>query len=252
MEIHMHNPRPWRHKIPLLLAILAAAPALAQTSPAPTASASNSTAPPPASAPSADDSTPVAAAKTLLTALHEGNAAAARDALIIPEDHKAAIDAFLDATAAAARLQRAASARFHSAADALFTTPTPADLAATLQRVASGKLTVTGDTATLIVAVDAAAPPTIQTLVLKKIDAAWKIDGPAFFNLTSEPADKNSERAALARKLAAAADAVAVDIAAGKFFSAADAYQEYWSLCLQTTTAPATAATAAATAPAKP
>ena len=89
-----------------------------------------------------------------------------------------------------------------------------------------------------------------QTLVLKKTEAGWKVDGGSFFNLPGEPADRIASRVALARKLTVVADAVAKDIAAGKFFSVGDAYQEYWSRSLQAAAAATSASsTATATAP---
>jgi hypothetical protein len=246
MKTHMHHHQPWRWTAPLLLAAVFAGGA----APGP------ETATAPTSAVSSDLSTPVAAATTLITALHDGRFSAARDALNIPADQKPAVDAFLDAMAATFRLQQAASARFLSAADALFKPPTPADLAARLKRIADGQLTVNGDTAALILAPDTAASsasqpatqPVAQALEFTKVDTSWKVDAPSFFNLTAEPADTIANRAALARKIASVADSVAADIAAGKFFSAADAYQEYWSRCLQAA-APATTASSTAPAP---
>jgi hypothetical protein len=250
MEIHMHHLCLSRRMMALLLGGLLAAGAASATATAPAPPSAATT--PAAPAVKADFSSPVAAVTTLVTALHEGDFATARAALIIPDEHKSAIDAFLDTMAATARLQQAASAKYLSAADAHFPPPSPESLAARLKRVAAGELTVNGDTATLIVATGAATPtttqPAIQTLRLAKIGAAWNVDGASFFSLTAEPADKTAARAARARNLAAIADAVAADISAGKFFSAADAYQEYWSRCLQAVTLSATAASAPVTA----
>jgi hypothetical protein len=253
--------RPWRWATPFLVVALFGAGTAPDNVPGPSPRAPAITLSAPATAPelSSGYSTPSAAVTDLVTALHEGNFAAARDALIIPTDQKPALDALLDAMAATARLQKAASARFLSA-DIHFKPPTAADLADKLQRVAAARQTVNGDSATLDVPSETAtlpaanlsgAQPAAQTLELKKIGVAWKGAGPSFFSLTGEPADRIATRVALARKLAAVADDMAGEIAAGKYFSEADAYQEYWTRCLRATaTAPSNSAPATASAPA--
>jgi hypothetical protein len=229
--------------MPLLFGAVFAAGAAPATTSTPPAGAS----PAAATENNADRSSPVAAARTLLTALQEGDIAAARDTLVISADQKPAIDAFLDVMAATARLQHAASAKYLSAADGLFKPSSPADSDAALKRVDAGELTVNSDSATLRVAADTptspGTQPTMQTLELRKIGPAWKVDGPSFFGLTAENAGKTAARAALARKLADVADAVAAEITAGKFFSADGAYHEYWTRCLRVAAATAAATT---------
>jgi hypothetical protein len=240
----------WSWTIPLVIAGVCAA---AGPGPAPsTATAPAPLAAPPASSPAsapapvtADYSTPAAAAKTLLTAINKGNFAVVYDALTIPASHKTEIETLLAAMEASSRLQQAATTRFLTAGTTAFGTPTPETLAAQLQAVAAGPLTLTGDAATLLVAADTASNLPGGTVEFKKIGGDWKIDGAAFFKLATEPADKTAARVELARQLTTLTDTMTQEIAAGKFFSATDAFQEYWTRYL-TLTHPASTATSSA------
>ena len=253
----------WSWAIPLVLAGviagagLGAAPSMT-TAPAsaPGAAAASAGATSPASMAAVwtpDYSSPAAAAKTLLIAIHKGDFAAVRQALTIPDPQKENIGTLLDAMEASAELQAAATDRFQEAGSAAFGAPTEAALAAQLKAVDAGELTLKGDAATLVMAADAAAKLPGGTVEFKKMGSDWKIDGAAFFKLTAEPADKTAARVELASRLTIITQTITQQIGAGKFFSANDAYQEYWMDYLDLTRPAATAtAPAPATTPAKP
>jgi hypothetical protein len=247
----------WYWAIPFVLAgVCAAADPGAAPSPAtaplppPPPLATPATSPAAAPAVTADYSTPAAAAKTLLTAINKGNFAAVRDALTIPAIHKTEIETLLGAMDASARLQQAATAQFLSAGTTAFGAPTAALLDAQLKAVDAGELTLKGDAATLVIPANESANLPGGTVEFKKIGSDWKIDGAAFFKLAPEPAGKTTARMELARQLTTLTNKMAAEITAGKFFSATDAYQEYWTRYLELTHPPATATSPAATTPA--
>jgi len=261
MEASMAGRWRWSWAIPLMMAGVCAGAGPGAAPPAatvPGSGTSTAAASSPASLPVtfvADYSTPAAAAKTLLTAINRGNFTAMRDALTIPDEHKEDIDTLLDAMESSARLQEAAEARFLEAGKAAFGAPSDAALAAQLKSVDAGEVTINGNSATLAVAADAAAKLPGGTVEFRKIGKDWKIDGAAFFKLATEPADKTAARVALARRLTVLTGTIIQEMDAGKFFSATDAYQEYWMDYLDLTRPPATAtasAPATATSPAQP
>ncbi len=255
--------RRWLWALPLVLGAFAASPASAAppaTNPTPrattTRAATTALAPAatkPAPAP-ADYSTPAATAKTLLTAINHADFATVRQSLDIPAAHAANVETLVGTMEASAQLQQAASAQFLAAGEKAFGTPTPALLAAQLKGISAAAITITGNAATLAIPADTATQIPGGIVELKKIGAEWKIDGAAFFKLTTEPAAKTAERVALSQKLTAITDAMTREVAAGKFFSATDAYQEYWTRCREATlpampaTAPSTTTTTSAPA----
>lgn len=243
--------------LPLLALIAAGAHAAAPATSTP-ATAAASTAPSATSTASAapvvplvkpDLSSPAATAKTLLTALNKADFTTVHLCLDIPPVNAADIDVLLGTMQATAAVQQAAAARFLNAGEKAFGNPTPAQLEAQLKAVAKAEVTLTGTTATLTLLADPANAIPGGTVQLKQSASDWKIDGPAFFKLGAEPADKTAARVALARQITAISHDMAKEISDGKFFSAADAYQEYWSRC-KLAAAPATKPAATASMPA--
>ena len=111
-EVFMSGNWRWCWAMPLVLAGVCAGanPGAASSQATASVPITTTAASSPASAPvvTADYSTPVAAAKTLLTAINVGNFAAVRDALAITGSHTKEIDTLLGAMEASARLQQAA------------------------------------------------------------------------------------------------------------------------------------------------
>jgi hypothetical protein len=190
----------------------------------------------------ADYSNPGAALRTFLTAAQQGDVATARAAMVIPPERKAEVDVFIDAMAATARLQAAARAKFGATGAARFGMPTAAELAEQLKRVEGGTPKVQGDTASLEVPRNSATGQASQTVQLKRVGTAWKVDGATYFHLTEDAGEQIADRVALTRRIAGIADEVAKDIEAGKYYSSTIAYQNYWSRCIQATKTPAESA----------
>jgi hypothetical protein len=201
----------------------------------------------------ADYSSPVAALKTFLTAAQQGDFATVRQAMVIPPQRKADIDVFIDAMAASARLQKAAQAFFGPSGATQFGMPSAAQFSRQLKRVDDSQPKVDGDTATLEVPADPTSGQQSQTVQLQKVGDAWKVDALAYFRLTENSPESIAERVALTRRISAIADDVAKNITAGKYYSSAIAYQDYWNRSMQATKAPAenSATTSAPASPAK-
>ncbi len=207
-------------------ALVVAGTAMA-SAPASTAAKAAATTVASAPAPAADYSTPAAATKSYLRALYAGNSAAVYEALIVPNERKADLDAILSLTVSMHWLQEAAADRFKGDGDKLFygDPKTRVTLAAQLKAVDDDQVDVSGDTATLTLPA-ADASQEAQKISLKKIGAAWKLDAVTLYSLDS---DKTAARVALSKKLAAVTDATLKDLTAGKFGSATEASQEYWT-----------------------
>jgi copper chaperone CopZ len=181
----------------------------------------------------------VAALKTLITAVQQGDFATMRQAMVIPPERKADIDTFIDAMAASARLQKAAQDNFGPVGAAQFGLPSAAQFARQIKRVDDSLPKIDGDAATLEVSADPTSGQQDQTVQLKKVGDAWKVDAAAYFHLTGGSPETIAERVALTRQITTIADVVAKNITAGKYYSAAIAYQDYWNRSMQATKAPA-------------
>jgi hypothetical protein len=225
-------------------AAMASAPASGPAGTASGAAAATTTAA--TSMPAADYSTPTATVKSYLRAVNAGDNAGIHAALQVSDEHKADLDALLSLTISQHWLQEAAATHFKNGGDKVFygDPKTRVTLADQLKVVDDATLDTAGDSATLnLPASDVSKEP--QKIALKKIGGEWKIDAVSLYSLDS---DKTPARVALAKKLAAVTDATLKDLAAGKFGSSNEAYQEYWTRMKEASQAlaPATSATAAA------
>jgi hypothetical protein len=236
------------HRLPVLASLflaLATSVAAAQTATAPT---------PPATAPAAATagpvvsfSTPLDAAKAYVRASFGQDAAAMREALLVPPARASGVDARLAVLEATRKLQAAAIEQFKSAGAAAFASAGPS-LDEQLKTLDAAKLEEKGDTATLTLPQPGGESATElpKTIVLKKADGQWKIDATSFFDLDAPP-EKVAARTELARKVTVAAQEVTKDLQDKKFRSAVDAYQEFWVRCQPATTTTTATAVAPAT-----
>jgi len=210
-----------------LLLALAATPLFAKDvitpAPAPAPAAK------PESAAPADYSTPKAAAKSFLDAVRRADTPAMKAAVFTPSDQLDAVDTFLTVLAAGTDLQKAATTQFGADGTKSFGSVSSTALQSRLAAIDAAEAHVTGDTATIMLPADPATQQSAGTILLKKIGTAWKLDGPALFGLTPANAAQNAARLDLAKKLLKIDEEVSRDITAGKYTSASDAYQDYWT-----------------------
>jgi hypothetical protein len=172
-------------------------------------------------------SSPTGTAETYLRALNSGNKSVALNAMAVPAGHEAEVDAFVSLTIAQHWLQDAAVTRFKNDGDKVFLgdPKSRVTLTAQLKALSEQKPDVSGGTATLLLP-PAESGKEPQKVLLKKVGEDWKLDAMSLYSLDSE---KTPIRAALARKLASITEMAAKDVTAGKFSSATEAYQEYWT-----------------------
>jgi hypothetical protein len=210
-------PKLTRRLLPVLL--LTAAPALWAAGPA----TQSTTAP--------DYSDPRKTVAAFLLALQSTDPAAIKSALVVAPDDAKITDTIINLSVAQSKLRTAAEAKFGDPATQYFGAVT-SQIDSRLKALQSAPLKITGDSAILSIPADETAQQSAGTIILKKIGTAWKLDATTLFNLAAVPPETTRQRIALATQLIAVTDGITADIAAGKFPSAGEAYQQFWNRSL--------------------
>ncbi|HVX83724.1 MAG TPA: hypothetical protein VH253_02820 [Phycisphaerae bacterium] len=244
-----------RRLLPLLLPV-----ALAAAAPSPPPGGAPATRRAPATAPAAaathaspaavtDLSTPQATVISFLTALAAGDEAGAKSAIVFTDPKSEGVaNLFLDILATTNKIQRRAKTKFGAGAAADTFGDPDAALAARVESVKKASPAITNNDAALSLPADEAQHQQASVIALKKIGAQWKIDATSLFNLDKQPPDNLARNVTLARKLLDINRAIAANIDSGKYASAAEAYQDWWTRSFAAAAPPA--ATQSSTAPA--
>jgi hypothetical protein len=170
------------------------------------------------------------AVEGFFAAVQAGDAAAVKGAVTSTADQEGAVQAYLDLMVASTQLQKAAVAKFGSGAESTFAAAGGARvMEGRIKAVQESTAKVLGDSVLLTVAADEAKKLPALTLVVKKADGAWKIDGGSLFNLSPENREQTKQRAALSVKLTKISRDMTTEINDGKYAAAVDAFQEFWS-----------------------
>ena len=152
-----------------------------------------------------------------------------KDAVVTPADQEDAVQTFLAILVSGANLQKTATAQFGSEGTKAFGSAPAAALEARL-KAHTAEIKTTGDSATLLLPADPANQQAAGAILVKKTGESWKSRRPrSLLGLSSVPAVQNAARLQLAKTLMTINDQVIRDIKAGKYLSAADAYQDYWT-----------------------
>jgi hypothetical protein len=163
-------------------------------------------------------------------AVQAGDEKGVKTAVVATPDQQDAVTAYLDLMIATMQLRKAAVAKFGTGAETVFAVSTGnAAIESRLQSVREATPKVAGDSVLLTIPGDEAKQVPTLTLVVKKADAGWKIDGGSLFNLSPENKQETRQRAALSVKLTAITRQMVQEINDGKYASATDAYQEFWT-----------------------
>src|SRR5579884_3313569 len=231
----------WRRRITTgilstILLLTASHAALGQTSPAPTSM----------SAPAAshiDDSDPRAALLSLLQTIQSGDRKSAENLIVFSPDQEAAVKTYLDLIFATRDMESAADSTFGQQSEQYFGSARQ-QLPARIDAVKNAPIKTVGDFALVALPADEQNNQHGGTVVVKKIDDHWKIDGATLFALNQSNPDQTNHALALAKKMIPITQDIAGQIRSHKFASAADAYQEFWNRPLaaarETGAAPAT------------
>jgi hypothetical protein len=203
--------------LPLLL--LTAAPALWAAGPATQ------------STPTPDYSDPRKTVAAFLMAVQSTDAAAIKNAIVVAPGDEKITDTIVGLWVAQAKLRIAAESKFGDAANQYFGTVS-SQIESRLKTLQTAPLKMMDDSAVLTIPADETAQQSAGTVVLKKVGAAWKLDATTLFNLAAVSKETTDRRVALAGKLIGVTDGVTADIAASKFPSAGEAYQEFWNRSL--------------------
>ncbi len=178
-----------------------------------------------------DYSDPRKTVAAFLGAVQSTDAQAIKNAIIVaPGDEKIA-ETLVGLWVAQAKLRSAAEHQFGDGATPYFGA-VASQIQSRLKALQTAPLKVMEDSAVLTIPADESAQQSSGTLVLKKIGNAWKLDATTLFNLSAVSKEKTDQRVALAAKLIGVTDGIAAEIAAGKFPSAGEAYQEFWNRSL--------------------
>jgi len=158
--------------------------------------------------------------ETFVAAWQAGDGKAMREAVVVPAGKEEEFGMVLGAVASVSRLQKAAVAKFGTAATEYFADASE-QFAVRMKAInKDGAIKVTGESAVLTIEADAATKTKGGTLVLVKKDGVWKIDAGSLFEITPELVGAS-------KLLTGVADGVAKEIKDGKFAVAMDAYQAF-------------------------
>jgi hypothetical protein len=188
----------------------------------------------PAAASVKDFSTPKAAVKSFLQASYNQldlsqpqDDAAVANTLLIPDAQKSAVTAILDSTSAQAKLERASADLFGATATLKALHDGGRDvLTARLKSIDSAKATVSGDNATLQIPEDTTNRAAAGTVLLRRVNGAWKIDAASLFSLTRRTPEQLTAQTDLLRKITRITNDITADVRAKKFSSPSDIYAE--------------------------
>jgi hypothetical protein len=168
--------------------------------------------------------------ENFLGSVQAGDEKGVKGAVVATADQQEAVQAYLDLMIATMQLRKAAVTKFGTGAETVFAVSTGnAAIESRLKAVREATPKVMGDSVLLSIAGDEAKKVPPLTLVVKKAADGWKIDGGSLFSLSPENKEETQQRAALSVKLTAITKQITQEINAGKYASATDAYQEFWS-----------------------
>jgi hypothetical protein len=168
------------------------------------------------------------AVEQFFAAVQAGDEKAVKAAVAATKEQEPAVQAYLDLMIATTQLQKAAVSKFGSAAESTFG-GAAASVEARLKAVQEATPKAVGDSVLLTVAGDESKKVPTLTLVMRKTEGVWRIDGGSLFNLTPENRVETRERAALSVKLTTITRQMTQEINDGKYAAAVDAFQEFWS-----------------------
>jgi len=179
----------------------------------------------------ADYSEPKKAVASFLKAVQSTDRKAIQDAIVVSPDQAAAVDTYLKLIFATNNLEKAAEVKFGDQAEQYFGISAK-QLEARLKAVDDAPVKTVGDSAIISLPADETTNQPGGTIVLKKEGNLWKLDAATLFGLNNTK-DQTDRSLALAAKMIPVTDEMTQEIGAGKFASAGEAFQEFWSRSLE-------------------